>query len=300
VAAIGLVVVSYNSRRHLRACVERLCTLSEVEVIVVDNASIDGSLDSLVGLPVTRVPLTENRGFAHACNVGWRLTDQTYRYVLFLNPDARIEEHSLDLLVEALDKAPTAGAAGPRIVDEAGRLQYSQRRFPTPLSTYSRAFFLHRFLPRATWVDELIRDVSAYESDGSPDWLSGACLLVRRAILEALGGWDEGFFLYSEDADLCYRIRAGGFGVLFVGAAMASHVGGASAPRPQLLSTLAASRLRFVRKHRGRLAGAVERVGLALEAVSGLVTGRGGPGSRRGHARSLRSLFGHHPAISRS
>jgi N-acetylglucosaminyl-diphospho-decaprenol L-rhamnosyltransferase len=121
-------------------------------------------------------------------------------------------------------------------------------------------------------------------------------MLVRRSLLERLGGLDEGFFLYCEDKDLCRRARDAGFEVAYEPAAVAGHHEGASAPRPGLLPVLAESRVRYARKHGGPLAAALERVGLGLLAVSRLIATRGGAPARAGHAASLRAAVRRMPA----
>jgi hypothetical protein len=290
---VDVLVVSYNSRDRLRACVEPLAALDDVRVIVVDNASPDGSLDAVVGLPVTTLPLRSNRGFAHGVNAG--VAAGTSPYVLLLNPDTRMGPEALRLLVHVLEREPRAGAAAPRIVDEAGVLDFSQRRFPRLVSTYSQALFLHRIWPRATWVDDVVRDERAYERPGSPEWVSGACILVRRELLERLGGLDDGFFLYREDTDLCRRLRDAGYQIRYEPRAVVVHAGGASTPTGAHVPTLAASRVRYARKHRSRLAAALERGGVALSAATHVVLGAQGPAVRRGHLRSLRSALSTSP-----
>ena len=277
------MVVSYESRAQLRGCVSSLARETGVRVIVVDNASTDGSLESIIDLPVERIALGENRGFAAGCNAGLRAGSSPA--VLFLNPDARIDAASIARLVDELARETATGLVAPRIVDGHGHTEPSQRRFPALRSTYARAFFLHRLLPRATWVDELVRDERAYAVAGSPDWVSGACMLVRRSALDAVGGLDEGFFLYGEDIDLARRLRDSGYDVRYLPAAVAVHTGGGSGPRQ--LPLLAESRLRYLRKHHGRLTVAVARIGLALNELTHLVASRGGARQRLAHARAL-------------
>ena len=287
--SVDVVIVSYNSRDRLRACVEPLVHVPEAHVIVVDNASPDASLEAVRDLPVTTIQLDSNGGFAHGVNVGWRAGEAPY--VLLLNPDARIDGPNLDALVRALRERSGLGAVAPRIVDEDGSLDWSQRRYPRLRSTYARALFLHRLWPTAEWSDELIRDEAAYAVRGSPDWVSGACVLLRRAALERLEGLDEGFFMYAEDIDLCKRLRANGFELLFEPGSVVEHEGGASAPRSALLPVLAASRMRYAAKHRSRLGALLERLGIALEAGTHVVVSRGGAAARRGHAQALRKAL---------
>lgn len=281
---VDVVVVSYNSSETLRACVEPLCGVDRTAVIVVDNASPDGSLATITDLPVDAVPLSTNLGFGHGCNVGWRRGNSPA--VLFLNPDARIDATSLRLLADVLADDARVGIVGPRIVDELGSLDYSIRRFPRLLSTYAQALFLHRLTPRAAWVDEVVRDSVRYEAPGEVEWISGACMLVRRSVLEALDGFDEGFFLYCEDKDLCRRAWNDGSTVSYEPRAQALHVGGVSAPRGDLLPVLAASRIRYARKHGRGWTPAAERLGVALGGLTHAALGRGGRLVRRGHARA--------------
>jgi len=291
VRVVDVVVVSYNSAGHLRRCIEALAGDDRIDVIVVDNASADRSLESLADLPVTAVPLDDNRGFAHGCNVGWRRGNAPF--VLFLNPDATIDPESVLRLVAAAEQSPPAGAVAPTIRHSDGTVDFSLRRFPRLRSTYAQAFFLHRFFPHADWSDELVRDPGAYMRAWAPDWASGACLLVRRRTLERLGGLDEGFFLYCEDLDLCRRIHDAGEELRFEPRAVAVHEGGGSAPRATLLPTLAASRVRYARKHQPRHVQVFERLGIVLGALTHAIVARGGREMRRGHLRAAgRALRG--------
>jgi GT2 family glycosyltransferase len=284
VSTVDVVVVSYNSREHLRDAAAPLAGAPDVHVIVVDSASNDGSLEAVADLPVSTIGLEENRGFGHACNVGWRRG--TGEFVLFLNPDARIDEASLRRLA-AVAGEDGVGAVAPRIVDTHGALDYSLRRFPRLRSTYAQAFFLHRLAPTATWTDEVERDASAYDQPAAADWVSGACVLVPRRILERLDGFDEGFFLYCEDIDLCRRIRDLGLAVRYEPDAVAVHEGGASMPRASLLPVLAASRVRYARKHQPAHVAALERAGVAVGALTHALLTRGGGEARRGHLRAF-------------
>ncbi|MBM2822872.1 MAG: glycosyltransferase family 2 protein [Thermoleophilia bacterium] len=283
---VDVVVVSFNSRDHLRDCLTRLAGVSDVRVIVVDNASTDGTLETVADLPVTTIGREVNAGFAAGCNAGWQTGDAPY--VLFLNPDASFDETSLRLLVSRLEENPSLGAAAPRIEHPDGSLAWSQRRFPRLRSTFAQALFLHRVFPHASWSDEMVRHEARYEGAGSPEWVSGSCLLVRRSALEELSGWDEGFFLYCEDIDLCYRLREAGYGIAYEPTALARHDEGASAPRAKTLPVLAASRVRYARKHRSAPYAALERIGIGLGALTHVVVSRGGLADRAAHARALR------------
>lgn len=289
---VDVVIVAYNSCDRLRDCVRPFLGIDWIQPIVVDNASPDRSADTVSDLPVTIVHEVENRGFGAGCNAGWRRG--TASFVLFLNPDAALPPLALRRLVDAMELDPGVGGMGPRIVDERGLLDFSIRRFPRLRSTYAQALFLHRLLPRASWTDEVVRDESRYAKAGMVEWLSGACLLVRREVLERIGGFDEAFFMYCEDTDLCRRIGGLGLTVRFEPSATAVHAGGASAPRVSLLPILADSRVRYALRHRRATAALAERIGVALSSLTHAAVSSGGSAARREHllaaARALRPM----------
>ena len=277
--SVDAVIVSYRSARTLRACAQPLAATPGVHVFVVDNASDDGSLERVGDLPVTAISAPRNGGFAYGCNLG--IARGQAPYVLLINPDAVLGAAGLEALVAVLDRHPHVGLVGPRLVDADGRVVASRRRFPGVATAWGQALLLHRLWPRA---DELLHGDDDRPSE--PDWVSGACMLVRRDVLERIGGLDEGFFLYSEDTDLCRRIRDLGLTIRYEPAATARHAGGASAPREALLPALARSRVRYARLHAGRVSAALQVVGIAVgEAVHALV--RVGRGATRGHLAAL-------------
>lgn len=283
-----MVVVSYNSSDALRDAVSELAAAPGINPIVVDNSSTDASLESVADLPLNAIALETNNGFAYGCNIGWRAGAAPY--VLFLNPDARISPGSVERLAQTLDEQPDVGIVGPLIRNSDGSLDFSQRRFPRLTSTYARALFIHHLLPRSEWVDEMLRDPRLYERPRDAEWLSGACLLVRRSLLETLGGWDDGFFLYCEDKDLCKRCYEHGFRVRFEPSASCTHEGGGSAPRTSLQTTLMESRLRYAHKHGSATFAVLERLGLVLASAVRTAASRGGGEARRAHARALAAL----------
>lgn len=285
---VDVVVVSYNSRDTLRACVEPLAAMPDVAVTIVDNASPDDALATVADLPVRVIRAGRNGGFAAGCNLGIAAGDAPY--VLLLNPDARLDRAALDALLAVLDREPAVALVGPRQLDDDGGLLLSQRSFPRLRTAFAKALFVHRVLPRTGWTDDLVYDRAAYERPGSPDWISGSCLLGRRALLAPPDGLDEGFFLYCEEADLCRRLRAAGHEIRFEPAATIHHRGGASAPRSELLWIHARSRLRYGRKHRHPVAARVEAIAIVLEAATHALVNVYRPPVARGHIRTLRAL----------
>jgi N-acetylglucosaminyl-diphospho-decaprenol L-rhamnosyltransferase len=289
-ATVDAVVVAYNSRDTLRAAVEPVAVLPWVRVTVVDNASPDHSAAAVADLPVRIIDAPRNGGFAYGCNLGTSAGDA--EFVLLLNPDARIGARGLAALVDALRADPRLGGVGPRLLDERGRLAWSQRRFPRLRTTYAQALFLQRAAPRASWTDEVIRDRAAYERPGTPDWLSGACLLLRREALDTVGGLDEGFFLYSEETDLFRRLRAAGWRAGYEPRATARHVGGVSAPRSTTKRAWACSRVRYARKHHGPVVAALEAAGIAIGALAHAAVWIHRPALARGHVDAARAALG--------
>jgi N-acetylglucosaminyl-diphospho-decaprenol L-rhamnosyltransferase len=292
---IDAVVVSYNSRDTLRPCVAPLAAMPGVDVIVVDNDSTDDSLGSIADLPAKLISSGRNGGFGFGCNTGAAAGDAPF--VLFLNPDARLSQADLERLAGVLDEEPRVGLVGPRVLEDDGSRVPSMRRFQRVGSTWAQALFLHRVLRRARWANEIVRDPAVYERVAYPEWLSGACVLVRRQAFEAIGGFDEGFFLYCEDMDLCARLRAAGHLIRFEPTATAHHAGGQSAPRSSLFSVLVRSRMRYARRHSGRLTAALQHLGLAVHALTHLTAALGRPQVARGHGAALRAAFGGDPSL---
>lgn len=287
---VDAVIVAYNSRDILHACVEPLADLPWVDVIVVDNASPDDSAAAVADLPVRTIRARRNGGFAYGCNVG--ISFGMAEFVLLLNPDARIEPASLRTLVNALGADPRLAGVGPRTVGDGGRLQLTQRRFPRLRSTYSQALGLHHLAPAASWAGEVIRSPTAYTRPATPEWISGGCVLLRRTALEDVEGLDEGFFLYSEETDLFRRLRRRGWRVGFEPQATAYHKCNGSAPRDASAPILARSRVRYARKHHGALISLLEALGVAIDALLRAAAWAHRPARRRGHLAAARAALG--------
>jgi N-acetylglucosaminyl-diphospho-decaprenol L-rhamnosyltransferase len=286
---VDAVIVSYNSSDTLRDCVSSLLATPGVSVTVVDNASPDGSLETIADLPVKAIQSGRNGGFGFGCNIGLGAGEAPL--VLFLNPDARLAPGALQAMEAVLDHEPGVALVGPKLYDGDGSLMPSQRHFPRVSSVWSHALFLHRLFPRARWADEVDRRWEDYEHPNEPDWVSGACMLARRSVLEQLGGFDDGFFLYCEDTDLCARLRQAGHRVRFEPSAVAHHVGGHSAPRSGLWPILAESRVRYARKHARGIGRALQSAGIAVHAFTHAVANARRPAHARGHMAALKAVL---------
>jgi N-acetylglucosaminyl-diphospho-decaprenol L-rhamnosyltransferase len=243
---VDIVVVAYRSSTHLRGCVEPLCDEPDLTVIVVDNACPEHSVSTVEDLPIRIVEMGRNAGFGAGCNAGARAGSG--EAVLFLNPDARVSAEHVRTLAAVLASDPSCGAVGPRILEATGETQPSMRRGPSLLTAFAEALFVHHAVRGSDWPTEIVR--RGYEKPRTdPSWLTGAALCVRRSAFEQLGGFDERFFMYSEDTDLGVRLRHAGFVLRYEPAAVAVHEGGASTLPPEQAPMRAEARVAYARLH---------------------------------------------------
>jgi len=283
---LSVIIVSHNARACLSDCLsslERERAGRGWEILVVDNASDDGSADMVAGrFPSVRlVRNRENTGFAAANNLG--IKKSRGRYFLFLNPDTRVLPGALDFLVRAMEARSEIGAAGPALLTGPRSFQ---------VSFGGRVHFFKELVQKtvlnAVWRVRL----RSARRQRSVAWVSGACLMVRRGALEKSGGFDDGFFLYFEDIDLCTRIRQAGFEVVFFPQSRVFHSGGASTSTVPLRSRLEyrRSQLRFYGKHNSGLSRRMLRIYLMLEARSS-ASFRRRESPARAYGRALRRLL---------
>lgn len=254
---LSIIIVSWNVRDLLaRAieCVYATTRKSSFEIIVVDNCSSDGSVAMLSGrFPQVRlIANSENVGFGRANNQGLALARG--RHLLLLNPDAFVHAGTVDRLVEFMDAQPDAGSAGPRLRYEDGRLQRSVTAFPTLLTELWTTFGLDRAFPGSPVFGRYKQTFWAMDDLRPVDSLMGACLILRRAVIDRIGLFDEQFFMYSEEVDLCYRLRQAGWRNYFLPDVEATHIWGGSSQRVPAATFLRLfqSRVQFFRKHYSR------------------------------------------------
>ena len=227
---LSIIIVSYNSQAELDGCLTSLTGVqspaTDHEIVVVDNASTDGTPGYLrERWPGVRlIEAGGNRGFAAANNIGIR--HSFGELVLLLNPDAIASRTAIDRLVAVLDSHPEVAIVGPRLVDGAGRAELSFGRMISPLNELRQKLLVtgndRRRPGIAAYVERITRRARLV------DWVSGACLLIRRADLDAAGLLDERFFLYTEDVDLCATVRGRGRLVRFEPTAQVIHLRGRS------------------------------------------------------------------------
>jgi N-acetylglucosaminyl-diphospho-decaprenol L-rhamnosyltransferase len=256
-------VVTYNALPWVEQCLE---SVRGVETVVVDHGSSDDTVAFVrERFPGVVVVEQENKGLAAGWNAGIARTRG--RYVLLLNADAWLDEGALDDLVRYADAHPRSAVVAPRLRYPDGRLQRSVRGFPTLWRIATEYLFLRKLAPRSRAFNAFYAGGFDHDRECEAEWIMGAVWLVRRAAIDEVGPADESFFLFSEETDWAYRLRAAGWQVRFFPGAGATHVYGGS-HQGRMLAENVKSQLHFLTKHRGasyaRRAEWIIRAGLLL------------------------------------
>lgn len=254
---VSVVIVNYNVREFLAQALRSVQAASEglvVETWVVDNNSIDGSVDMVrQDHPGVRVIAnTENVGFGAANNQA--IAQAAGRYILILNPDTILQEDTLTLFVSFMDARPSCGAAGCQILNPDGTFAPESRRsFPTPATAFYRLTGLSRLFPRSPVFGRYNLTHIPREEECAVDALSGSCMFVRKAALDDSGAFDEDFFMYGEDLDLCFRIQEAGWGIRYTPGTQIIHYKGESTKKGEVryVRLFYGAMLLFIEKHVG-------------------------------------------------
>lgn len=304
---LSIVIVNWNVRELLRACLKSLTDderrtavdeqassvirrPSSLEIIVIDNASSDGSAAMVAAeFPaVTLIANSENRGFTGGNNQG--ISIARGRYVFFLNPDTVVAGDALATMSAYMDAHPAVGACGPQLLYGDGSLQSSRRRFPTLMTALFESTPLAWHWPAAhnPWARRYhMEDTQTSQAlpGETVDWLVGAALMVRREALAQVGGFDEGYFMYSEELDWCRRAKYAGWQIVHLPDAQVVHYEGKSSEQVVAARHIRfqTSRVRYFRKFHGPLAAGFLRLAiLGMFAVEWLLeAGKGLAGSKR-------------------
>lgn len=246
---LSVVVVTYNGMPYLEQCLE---SAAGYDVVVVDHGSTDRTLELVrERFPQAALIEQENRGLAAGWNTGIRAGSG--EYVLLLNSDAWAVDDAVERLAAFADDHPEAAVVGPRLLNPDGSLQPSIRGFPTPWRLATEYFGLRKLAPRSRALNAFYGGGSDHASVQEVEFIKGTCLLVRRKAVDEVGPADESFFLFSEEVDLCYRMRKAGWKVLFYPGAEVVHVGGATWKRDfdPMFREQVRGHLRFLAKHHG-------------------------------------------------
>lgn len=234
---LSIVIVSFNTKDIILSCiksVKKYTSNINYEIIVVDNDSEDGSVEAIKKLGVKVIKNTENVGFAVANNQGYKVSNG--EFVLFLNSDTLVEDNVLGEMVVWMRKNPEVGVATPALMNEDRSLQATGGYFPTLIRVISwmtiQDFplvdkFIKPFHPYHS-KSFFSKSGSFYDNKKEIDWVTGAFLMTNKKILEKVRGWDESFFMYVEEVDLCYRIQKLGFEIWYLPEWKIIHLGGAS------------------------------------------------------------------------
>lgn len=295
---LSIVIVSYDVCQLLNSCLECIqaglqkmdghsSVRLSAETIVVDSSSSDGTPE-MVQSRFPWVKLLEpgqNVGFSKGSNIGIKASQG--RYVLLLNPDTRVVGPALAKMVDYLDAHPRVGALGPQLLNEDGSVQSSRRHFPTLWTALFESTWLQPIAPRKILDHYYVRDRSDAETT-AVDWVHGAAVIVRREVIDQVGGLDEGFFMYSEELDWQRRIKSAGWEIIYFPEAQIVHYGGKSSDQvvAQTHIRFQNSKIRYFRKYHGSATAIGLRlfllanyaVQVVVEAAKGLV----------GHKRALR------------
>jgi GT2 family glycosyltransferase len=254
---LSIIIVNWNTRDLLTRCLQSVYDTTrnlDFKVIVVDNASTDGSQEMVrQEFPDVRlIANAENLGFAKANNQAIRRSRG--RYVLLLNSDAFVRENTIEHMVALMDGHPEAGMAGCKLVHEDGRLQPSCSTFPTLFTEFCIATRLDKFFPKSALFGKYRMTYWDFDDVREVDVILGAFMLVRATAIDEVGLMDEGYFMYSEEVDWCYRFKEKGWKILFYPHVEALHLWGGSIRqiRIEMLIQMYRSRIAFFNKYYGR------------------------------------------------
>ena len=269
---LSIIFVSWNTRELLENCLDSILAnppTTPFEIWVVDNASSDDT-PQMIRWRFPQIQLLENPGnvgFARANNQA--IQQCTGEYLLFLNPDTLVEAHALQALVDFFDNHPQAGAAGAKILNPDGSMQLSSHPKPTLFRELWRMFHLDTLwafaeYPHSKWETNQVQDV---------DMLMGACLMVRKEVLDQVGCFDEDYFIYSEEVDLCYRIQRAGWRLYWVPEAKIVHYGGQSTQQVpnEMFLNLYHGKIKYFRKHYGSAMARIYILILMTAALSRII-----------------------------
>jgi len=288
---LSIVIVSWNVCDLLRQCLRSILAnlqACELEIIVVDNASGDDSVEMVrAEFPAVRlIANDQNRGFPAANNQGIAIAQG--RYVFLLNPDTEVVDDALATMIAFADERPDVGVIGPQLLNPDGSVQSSRRRLPTLATAVFESTWLTPYAPRSVLRRYRMLDTPD-EMTQDADWVDGAALMARRRAIEQIGPLDEGFFMYSEELDWCRRFGEGGWRVVYLPDARIIHHRGKSSEQVAAASHVhfQTSKVRYFGKYHGRFVAEMLRLfllsnyvfQLALEGCKWMV----------GHRRPLRS-----------
>lgn len=249
---LDVIIVSYNVAHLLEDCLGSLLSEKGVDMVitVVDNNSSDGTV-AMVRKKFPQANLVasrENLGFSAANNLA--LKGSRSKYVLLLNPDTKVLPGAVKKMVDYMEANREVGALGPKLLNPDGSLQYSARTFPSLTTQFLESTYLFRIFPQSRFFGQYFMSYWDHGQERKVDWVSGAALMVRGEAIEKIGLLDEGFFMYSEEVDWCYRIKRAGYEVVYFPRAEIIHYDARSSEdQARRLEMVLSGRYRFFAKH---------------------------------------------------
>ena len=264
---LAIITISTNEGHWLRPCLSTIFANAgdiSLDVVVADNMSTDGTRELVEReFPQARVVTCENHGFSHANNRALMTTDA--RWVLFINPDTEIVEGTFEALLREAEARPDVGLFGVRqVLPDGSTLHPTVRYFPNALRAFGDAFAVERWGIPAARLGERETRLSLYDRELECDWTSGSFLLVRREALESSGFLDERFFIYSEETDLCLRIKKAGWRIVHLPSMTIIHHADKAGIRPKILAQDVYTRMQYARKHFSPVHRALYALAIAL------------------------------------
>lgn len=262
VPSISVIVVSWNAKKYLEQCIQSFLNcpeLNAVEIIVVDNASSDGSPEFIKqNYPgVKLICNADNLGFARANNIG--IKHSQGKYLFLINSDVVVYPNCIESMVDYMERHPEIGLLGPRIVGTDHKVQRSCMGYPSLWNTFCRAVLLDGIFPHVKLFSGFLMKYWAHDSIKEVDVINGCFWSVRRRAIEEVGLLDEDFFMYAEDIDWCKRFNSAGWKVVYFPLAEALHYGGASSVNAPIrfYIEMQKANLKFWGKHYGKLSRSV-------------------------------------------
>ncbi len=299
---VSILIVSWNVRDLLRRCLDSIVSSQSedhpapterrrlnTEILVVDNASNDGTVEMLrAEFPTARVIANPaNVGFTRANNQALAIAQG--RYLFLLNPDTELGPGALQTLFAYAEQHPRVGIIGPRLFYGDGSPQSSRRRFPTLATAFFESTRLQQWFPRHAAITRYYMLDTRDDETQEVDWVNGAAMFVRRQVYEQVGGFDEQFFMYSEELDWCYRTQRAGWQIIYLPTAQVTHYEGKSSEQAVAARDIHfhSSKVRFFRKYYG--ARAAETLRAFLLAMFALQIVEESIKWLLGHKRALRA-----------
>ena len=257
---VSILIVNWNTCKLTCDCIRSVIdqTRCDYEIIVVDNASTDDSIEQirLQFKDVTLIANEANIGFAAANNEAMKAAKG--QYLLLLNSDTVVLDGAIDKTIEFADKNPDAAVVGCKALNSDMSLQCNCFMFPSLLNMFLMSTYLYKVFDRSRFFGRERMSYWNYDTVRQVDVVTGCFMLVRREAIEAVGGMDESYFMYAEETDWCYRFKQAGYKVLYTPSASIIHFGGQSSKKVSLMALqVHASVLFFIRKHKGRLQYAI-------------------------------------------